>query len=278
MFDNFIKFINTYNYSFAIFISIITFLFSIYSFRKNYKFSKSKYIIETILDILTNFISPLKYLLNTNKEISSNKALVDFFINKSYLIDTHIYILVNEILIIENNEIQNKEKLVKSRKLLLKLVENKFIFFKSFCDNELLFLSSKSLVPNNLKPLFTFLNYICSLGILSLIFLIFYLLYELKLDTLQIISILILSNIIFSFYWILFRFIIYPRKNSKFKESKFLKSFNYYSIYSIVPFDGEYYCPICKKKFYSYKGLILECPSKKIKCSFINFIKLIKTT
>lgn len=273
MINNLFEFIKTYNSSFAIIISIITLIFSFYSFYKNSKISKSKNILLTSEDLLINFLSPLRYSLYENINISSNKSIHEFFIHKSYLIDNHIYILVNEIFILENTPNSSQEKLNKSKELLKKLVDSRYMFYKHFHNNELIDISAKALLPNKIKTIFTILDCISLIGVSFFIFIIFFIIYNNSNDSGYFIAMTLTVCMFISVIWIIFRLVFYPRKILEIKQSTFLSFYNYYFVSSITPFDGEYYCPICKTNFHSYKGLILECPSKNFKCSFINFIK-----
>jgi len=271
-------------------LPLLTLIFSIYSYRKNIKISKSekkkkKKTFELVNDILTNFYSPLLKCLNDNSPIFKNKTITEFYIYKAYLIENSIYALLQEIYYLETTKRSNlpsfsEDKLKKTKSFLNKLVLDRYNIYKKFYTNEILYISSKSVIRYKSRIIVSLFDFISlfsfSLIIISILSAIYIIISSTQ-ENINIISFILYPILFLSYLWFFgLRASVVPKLKYNYKESTLLSGLKLYFSDSLAPYDGEYKCSICNKNFKTYRGLILTCPSNKAKCSLINIFKLIK--
>lgn len=168
----------------------------------------------------------------------------------------------------------------KTKSFLNKLVLDRYNIYKKFYNNEILYISSKSVIRYKSRIIVSLLDFISlfsfSLIIISILSAIYIIISSTQ-ENINIISFILYPILFLSYLWFFgLRASVVPKLKYNYKESTLLSGLKLYFSDSLAPYDGEYKCSICNKNFKTYKGLILTCPSNKAKCSLINIFKLIK--
>lgn len=254
--DTIINYIIEHKDIFIIALSLLTFIFSIFSFLLNNKNNKLKENLSNSKLLLENFYSPILNNHKLNKSQLIDIDICNFIYKYSFLLDDLTKILAFEIINLETNLANTlnskvlKSKYEKTRKYFTNIILlyskdlSRIYKFESFS------ISNKYLYPFKFRFIFNLLDI---LGITSLIFFIILIIFVYNLNISKLISFFIALGII----WLYFRFYILSHaKNTEYIANKpIFSGFNIYFHYQYSKYDALYINIFTKQIYLVFKGL-----------------------
>lgn len=259
--ENYFKFIVSNKEFFLTLVSIITLLFSIFTFFKNNKDKVNEKKLSNILLILENFYSPI--ITNKEKKVLFDENIIKFYHKNSFLLTYELNLLCQELINLEKNinktlaNKKSKDKYLKSREFFLKTSEYLYTDFSNLYLSKTFFINSKYFINNSLLRFLTIvLDYFCLVQLVIIFIIIFV---NLSINN------IILTFVAIDTFWITIRYSIVSSARKYIHSPKnhiILECFNLYLANQISPVDATYKKIFSNKKVYIYKGLPIIFNSK----------------